>query len=71
MTSYFTDVNMATVGDTGETFHGYYHGYEPIEQVDYCFADGKVVPKDSEIMRNTFNGKYISDHYALKFALEF
>ena len=71
MTEYFTDMNAAARGDTGETFHGYYHGYEPTELVDYCFVSHSVTPVDCEVMRETFDGKFASDHYALKIRAEY
>ena len=65
MSCYFTDVNAATVNDTGVTFHGYDPEWEEACHIDYCFVDDKVRPVTQQIIREMVDGKYPSDHYGL------
>ena len=65
LTEYFTDINAETAKD----WHTTYHDYGRVssgEHIDYCFISrGNVTPLESEILRDTVNGKYPSDHYGL------
>ncbi len=68
MTEYYTDVNMATVKDTGTTFHNY--GEVEDEHIDYCFINSKKIsPINSKVIDDTVDGKYPSDHYGIYFEL--
>lgn len=62
MTEYFTDVNIATGRDMRPTFHGYGH---KSALIDYCFIDENVMPVSYDILDETENGKYPSDHYGI------
>jgi endonuclease/exonuclease/phosphatase family metal-dependent hydrolase len=68
MCSYFTDTN--TAGDSGTTFHGYHPESCQPEHIDYCFADSRVLPLCHEILRDTVDDKYPSDHFGLFLTLE-
>lgn len=60
----FTDVNAVTAKDFSTTFHGY--GTCDNEHIDYCFVTDKTVEsKNSALIKDTFDGKYPSDHYGL------
>ena len=65
MCRHFTDVNAATSNDFGVTFHGYDPEWEEASHIDYCFVNEKVIAKRQDIMRETIEGKYPSDHYGL------
>lgn len=67
---YFTDVNAATRNDLSPTFHGYHPEKHPDPHIDYCFVNALVTPIDQKIIRDTFDGKYPSDHYGLEIDIE-
>lgn len=64
MTERYTDVNAVTARYAGPTFHGYdparYH-----EHIDYCFVDSRVKPLRQDVIDNTVEGYYPSDHFGL------
>ena len=65
LTEYFTDVNAATKGDWRTTFHNY-GKVKSGEHIDYCFISGNgAEPFNSEILTDTVDGKYASDHYGI------
>ena len=70
MCRHFTDVNAATVNDLGVTYHGYDPEWEEAAHIDYCFVDKAVQPVTQNIMRETVDGKYPSDHYGLYVEVE-
>ena len=63
MVKHFTDVNSVTANDRRTTYHGY--GKTDNEHIDYCFIDGKIKPISLELIDQTVEGKYPSDHYGL------
>lgn len=64
MTKHFTDVNAVTANNLRTTYHGY-HPETTDEHIDYCFTDDKITPISQQIIDNTVDGKYPSDHYGL------
>lgn len=70
LTKYFTDVNAATRNDLSSTFHGYHPEEHPDSHIDFCFVNEKVTPVDQKIIKDTFEGKYPSDHYGLEIDIE-
>lgn len=60
----WTDSNAATLGYDGPTYHGYnpeaHKGEHPI---DFCFTDSRVTPLSFEIIDDSFDGKFPSDHF--------
>ena len=64
LSEFFSDVNAVTAKDFGTTFHNYGEIKEG-QHIDYCFISGNAVPIDSQIIRDTADGKYPSDHYGL------
>ena len=68
MASRYTDINMATDRCGELTFHGY--GKNEARLLDYCFADSKVTGKSYTVLKDTFEGKYPSDHYGILMSLE-
>ena len=68
MCRYFADTNAAA--DPGTTFHGYHPESCDPEHIDYCFADSRVFPLCYEILRDTVDGKYPSDHFGLFLTLK-
>ena len=65
LTGYFTDINAATTGDWRTTFHNY-GKVKSGEHIDYCFISGNsAVPVKSEIITDTVDGKYPSDHFGI------
>lgn len=69
MTGFLTDLNAVTEKDWSTT----YHGYEPekyAEHIDYCFVNEKIVPCGVKVIRDTFDGKYPSDHFGLCIDIE-
>lgn len=77
MEKYYKDVNKATLNYTSYTYHGYdevrakemleKRGYGPI---DHCFINDKFEPKKYEVLTNTYDGKYASDHFCTYIELE-
>ena len=67
---YFTDVNAATRNDLSSTFHAYHPETRPDSHIDFCFTNALVTPIDQKIIKDTFDGKYPSDHYGLEIDLE-
>lgn len=70
LTKHFTDVNAATRNDLSSTFHGYHPEEHPDSHIDFCFVNEKVTPVDQKIIKDTFEGKYPSDHYGLEIDIE-
>lgn len=70
MVKYFVDVNMVTAKDMSTTYHGYDPEKHPNSHIDFCFIDENVTPISQKIIKDTFNGKYPSDHYGLYVELE-
>lgn len=68
MTARFTDVNAAAANAEEFTYHGY--GLCEPRLLDYCFVQGGVKPVSCEILRDSFAGKYPSDHYPILMQLE-
>ena len=66
---YFTDVNAATRNDLSSTFHAYHPETRPDSHIDFCFVNDLVTPVDQKIIKDTFDGKYPSDHYGLEIDL--
>ncbi len=59
-----SDVNMETVKDESNTFHGY--KLSEGKHIDYCFITPETVkPVTSILMNETFEGKFPSDHYGI------
>ena len=67
---HFTDVNAATRNDRSATFHGYHPEKHPGAHIDFCFINDQITPVDQKTIRDTFDGKYPSDHYGLEIDLE-
>ncbi len=70
MTKFFTDVNAVTVNDLSNTYHGYNPEEERDGHIDYCFINDKVKPINYNIIKDTVDGKFPSDHYGLLIVLE-
>jgi endonuclease/exonuclease/phosphatase family metal-dependent hydrolase len=49
----------------GNTYHGFLGpGFEPeIGKIDWIFARGKLHVIDAQVIQDTHNGRYPSDHY--------
>ncbi|MCQ2435807.1 MAG: endonuclease/exonuclease/phosphatase family protein [Clostridia bacterium] len=69
MTELMTDANAVTAEDWGTTFHGYDAGHTG-DHIDYCFISRGVKAVSSELIRDTENDKYPSDHYGLHTIVE-
>lgn len=67
---YFRDVNTCTTNDLGTTFHKYTPDVVTDAHIDYCFIDSNVIPVKQDIIRDTVDGKFPSDHYGLYIELE-
>ena len=70
ITSYYTDVNAATVNDTRNTYHGYKTDRPEYGPIDYCFVNEGFKPLHHERLDQTFDGKFPSDHYGIRMELE-
>lgn len=70
ITSYYTDVNAATVNDTRNTYHGYQLDKPERGPIDYCFINAGFRPLDHQRLDQTFDGKFPSDHYGIRMELE-
>ena len=70
MTKYFTDLNAVTGGDKRSTYHGYAPERYPDMHIDYCFISNGVGAISRELIDDTVDGKYPSDHYGLNIKLE-
>ena len=70
ITKYFTDVNAVTAKDKRNTFHGYAPHKYLDEHIDYCFIDNNIKPVCWELIDETVDGKYPSDHYGIFIRLE-
>ena len=66
----FRDLNTLTANDKGTTYHGYNPEEIACEHIDYCFIDENIIPINQTIMRDSFDGKYPSDHFGLFIELE-
>ncbi len=65
MTEYFTDVNMLNQKDMSITFHNYGRD-SGTGHIDYCFITEDTVGCNKRIViKDTFDGKYPSDHYGI------
>lgn len=69
LVKHFTDVNAATLQYTGTTYHGY-HPETVDAHIDYCFIDNSITPLKTVLLDDTFDGKYVSDHFGFLFELE-
>lgn len=70
MTENLVDLNSATSKDEGITYHGYNPEKIDNEHIDFCFIDKDIKPINQTILRDTFDGKFPSDHYPLFIELE-
>ena len=83
MTKDFVDVTLATTGDDAATYHGYDQAnlLTPEElkvtgktfgaHIDFCFANPKgIAPIVGKVLRESFDGKFPSDHNPVYFELE-
>lgn len=70
MTGKFTDVNARTANDLSITFHNYAPHILSDQHIDYCFADSTVTPIKQKILKESFDGKYTSDHFGLYLELD-
>ena len=59
------DVNLHTVNDTRNTYHGYNPSEVENGHIDYCFVNDKITPIHSHIIDDIVDGKFPSDHYGL------
>lgn len=66
----FIDVNACTARNTITTFHNYHPETVKDEHIDYCFIDKNIISLNQEIITDTVDGKYPSDHYGLYIELE-
>ncbi len=63
MTSYFSDVNMATAKDQTGTFEAY---GKSTQLIDFCFVTAKnAKPVNYKVMTDKVGGKFVSDHYGI------
>ena len=70
ITKHFIDVNSVTAQDKRNTFHGYAPQKHPNEHIDYCFIDKSITPTCWELIDETVDEKYPSDHYGIFIKLE-
>lgn len=70
LTELFTDVNAVTLRDFTNTFHGYTSDKNLDSHIDYVFVRDGATPLDYRVLRDTFDGKYPSDHYGIVSELE-
>ncbi len=70
MTQKFTDVNAVTQRDMSTTFHAYKDEGRPDAHIDFCFVDDSITPISQQIIDDTVDGKYPSDHFGLNIELE-
>ena len=70
MTELYTDVNMATAKDMGNTFHGYHPEQNSDALIDYCFVDDGFKPVNYRRITDTFLGLYPTDHYGVQAIIE-
>ena len=68
MVKHFTDANEVTSRDRRTTYHGY--GRVDNEHIDYCFVSDEIKPLHLELIDETVDGKYPSDHYGVYTVLE-
>ncbi|MBO5212512.1 MAG: endonuclease/exonuclease/phosphatase family protein [Clostridia bacterium] len=64
MTKDFFDVNAQTKNDMRDTYHGYGNGHG--SHIDHFFINEGFEPMDYEMLDDTFDGKYPSDHYGIR-----
>ena len=69
MTRHFTDANAVTAKDWRNTYHGYSFD-ETDMHIDYAFVNDGIEPVSQTMMRDTFDGKFPSDHYGLHMVLK-
>lgn len=65
MTSHFQDANMQTAQDSKSTYHGYHPETVRDSQIDFCFIDRYIEPKDFKIIDDNINGMFPSDHFGI------
>ncbi len=70
MTKNFTDVNAITDNDLSATYHGYHPGEKDNSHIDYCFVDETIKPIGQEIIKDTVNNMFPTDHYGLYIKLQ-
>jgi len=60
-------------GDPGGTWHGFRgpEGASGKNKIDWVFARGRLAPLAAEIVRDSIDGRYPSDHYFLTADVEF
>ena len=70
MTNFYTDVNMATAQDSGNTFHGNQGDKHWDALIDYCFVDDGFKPSSYRRITEMVDGLYPSDHYGIQATIE-
>lgn len=70
MLRHFRDVNVCIANDTRSTFHGYTPEIDTREHIDFCFIDESITPLGYEMITETIEGKFPSDHFGLHIELE-
>ena len=70
MTKNFNDVNALTANDLSTTYHGYKPEEITDQHIDYCFIDKDVTALNQEIITDTVDGMFPSDHYGLFVQIE-
>lgn len=70
ITSYYTDVNAATVNDPRNTYHGYSLTEHAAALIDYCFVSDEIKPLTYERLDQLVDGKFPSDHYGIRVEIE-
>lgn len=65
MTKLFRDVNSCTANDLRPTWHGYEPEVVTSAHIDYCFVDEKITPVQQQMMTDTVDGYFPSDHYGI------
>ncbi len=77
MEKYYKDVNKATLNYASYTYHGYdeVRAQEMYETkgygaIDHCFINDGFLPRKFEVLKDTFDGKYPSDHFGTYIELE-
>ena len=61
----FTDVNAVTSKDWKNTYHGYDLNNPNGKLIDYCFVNNQILPNAREVIDDTLEGKFPSDHFGL------
>ena len=71
MTELYTDVNMATDKDMGNTFHGNDANQHLDSLIDYCFIDKGFQAISYRRITDKVGGHYPSDHYGIQAVIQF